>query len=154
MQTREQELEAQLKALQMQHGAPPTMAPQPMAPAPMAMQAPQFAPQPQPMQAWGQQMPQPMAFGGPQVVAQPRGFLVGVNIPTPEGEATCYLEFGPEACANPQAVVMQLLQQGWPVKVWRPSNGGGGGGYGGGGGGYGGGGNGFGGGGFRRRWGR
>lgn len=152
MESREQQLEQQLRDLQARVGGTG-----PVNPAPVMQ--PQFAPAPPQPQSWGQpngMQPAMPAMQPMGIQAQPKGLLVAVNIPTPEGDATCYLEFGPEAMANPQAVVMQLLQQGWPVKIWRQSNGGGGGYGGGGGGGYGGGAGGsrFGGGGFNRgrRW--
>lgn len=122
------ELQAKMNlTIQPMQAAAPVMAPQAMQPQPMAAMMPM----------------QPAAQAGPV------GLLVQVSIPTPDGEATCHLQFGPEAAANPQAVIHQLMQAGWPVKVWRSQ--GGGGGFGGGGGGFnrGGGGGGFGG---RGRW--
>jgi hypothetical protein len=126
-----EELVKQLKVLMASAGVAPVgqmgqMGPMPgpmMQPGPMGT-GPMMGMQPGPMQAPGAS-----------------GLLIPITIPTPEGEATCYLQFGPEAAANPGAVIMGLMQAGWPVKVWRPKQngyggGGGGGGYGGGGGGY------------------
>lgn len=85
--------------------------------------------------------PMQPAAGGVRAV----GLLVSITIPTPAGEVPCYLQLGPEAAANPQLAVQQLMQAGWPVKCWQPrqQNGWGGGGQGG-----------FQGGGMRRGWGR
>jgi len=61
------------------------------------------------------------------------------------GEVPCYLQLGPEAAANPQMAIQQLMQAGWPVKCWQPRPPAGGGGWNGGGqGGYQGGGRGWG----------
>jgi uncharacterized membrane protein YgcG len=72
--------------------------------------------------------------------------MVPVTVETSQGEATCYVLFGPEAMRDPKACMNALEDANWKVKVWRKSNesGGGGGnnwrggGGGGGGGGYGG----------------
>lgn len=94
-----------------------------------------------PMQAPPMQMCAPgpvMSPGGGGV--RPMGLLVSITIPTPNGEVPCYLQLGPEAAANPQMAIQQLMQAGWPVKCWQPRQqqqngwGGGGGGYQGGGG--------------------
>lgn len=66
---------------------------------------------------------------------RPVGLLVSITVPTGNGEVPCYLQFGPEGAANPQAVIQALMQGGWPVKCYPPrqQNGWQGGGYGGGG---------------------
>lgn len=98
---------------------------------------------PSPMQAPAMQMPPtagpPMMAPGPVMSpggggVRPMGLLVSITIPTPNGEVPCYLQLGPEAAANPQAAIQQLMQAGWPVKCWQPRQqqngwGGGGGGY-------------------------
>lgn len=97
-------------------------APAPMQPAyPFAqapMQAPMMAPGPV------------LSPGGGGV--RPVGLLVSITVPTPNGEVPCYLQFGPEAAANPQGAIQQLMQAGWPVKCWAPRQNGGGWGQGGG----------------------
>jgi len=65
---------------------------------------------------------------------RPVGLLVSISIPTPNGDVPCYLQLGPEAAANPQGAIQQLMQAGWPVKCWAPRQQNGGGGWGGGGG--------------------
>lgn len=124
----------QLKAMQEQLNA--MRPPQPgAAPVPMQMGGVSFGPGPGPM---GPMMGQPMGapnFGGPGMTpAQPTGLLVAISVPTPQGEVTCHLQFGGDAAANPQAVIMSLMQQGWPVKAYQRNGGGGWGGGGGGGG--------------------
>lgn len=89
----------------------------------------------------GQMAAPPMFAPGPVVSpggggVRPVGLLVSMTVPTPAGEVPCYLQLGPEAAANPQMAIQQLMQAGWPVKCWQPrqQNGGWGNGYQGGGG--------------------
>jgi hypothetical protein len=77
-------------------------------------------------------------FGAP--TANPTGFLVGLNIPTPAGKVKCFLSFPADVAANPNAalmVIQSLMNAGWPVDAYVPKQQGGGWGGGGGGGGYG-----------------
>lgn len=95
-----------------------------------------------PMQMAPMQAPMQMCAPGPVISpggggVRPMGLLVSVTVPTPNGEVPCYLQLGPEAAANPQMAVQQLMQAGWPVKCYPPRNqngwgGGQGGGFGGG----------------------
>lgn len=52
--------------------------------------------------------------------AAPTGLLVPLTIPTPQGDVSAYLQLGPDAAANPQAVIAHLAAQGWPVRVYQP----------------------------------
>jgi len=114
-----EEVLRQLKELQARMAGPTPPGPMmPMAPAPGPM-----------MQQGPAMQPGPSAGAWPQVL----GVLVPVSIPTQEGEVTVQVQLGPEAAANPQQAVMQLLQAGWPVRVYRPRPSGGFNGYGGGG---------------------
>lgn len=76
--------------------------------------------------------------------AGPTGVLVPIQLGAPDGSTvSMYLQFGPAAASNPQAIMSllgSLAAAGVPLKLWRPKQEGWGGGHGGGGGGYNGGG--------------
>lgn len=90
----------------------------------------------------GWQQPQMQLSAMPAV----NGVAIPLKIKTPIGDVRVYLQLGPEAAANPQALqsaIQALANAGLPIDAWQPrDNGGGGNGWGnnGGGGGYGGGG--------------
>lgn len=68
---------------------------------------------------------------------QPTGVSIRVSIPIGNGaEVPGYVHFGPEVIPNVSTIVQQLLQAGWPIRVYEPRSpswGGGGGGFNGGG---------------------
>lgn len=53
----------------------------------------------------------------------PTGLLVPLTIPTPAGDVSAYLQLGPDAAANPQAVIAHLAAQGWPIRAYDRSQG-------------------------------
>ncbi|MER2514401.1 MAG: hypothetical protein ABTQ25_18635 [Nitrosomonas ureae] len=94
----------------------------------------------------GWQQPQMQLSAMPAV----NGVAVPLKLQTPIGDVRVYLQLGPEAAANPQALqsaIQALANAGLPVDAWQPRNqdggngwgGNGNGGYGGNRGGYGGG---------------
>lgn len=96
----------------------------------------------------GWQQPQMQLSAMPAV----NGVAVPLKLQTPIGDVRVYLQLGPEAAANPQALqsaIQALANAGLPVDAWQPrnqdggngwgGNGNGNGGYGGNRGGYGGG---------------
>lgn len=109
----------------------------PMQPATAPVTMPNFnQPSAGPMPNFGQ----PGVFGQPPAGLSPSagslGLLVPVSIPTPLGEVTAMVQFGPEYAGSGQAaqqLIQQLMQMGWPVKAWQPKPQGGFGGRGGGG---------------------
>ena len=50
--------------------------------------------------------------------AAPTGLLVPLTIPTQAGDVSAYLQLGPDAAANPQAVIAHLAAQGWPIRSY------------------------------------
>lgn len=86
----------------------------------------------------GWQQPQMQLSAMPAV----NGVAVPLKLQTPIGDVRVYLQLGPEAAANPQALqsaIQALANAGLPVDAWQPrDSGGGGNGWGGNGGGYGG----------------
>lgn len=114
------------------------------------------------LQALLAQVQQPAVAGGgwqqPQMQLSAMPVVSGVAVPlkiqTPIGDVRVYLQIGPEATANPQALqsaIQALANAGLPIDAWQPRDGGGGNGWGNnGGGGYGGNRSGYGGGGYNR----
>lgn len=84
----------------------------------------------------GWQQPQMQLSAMPAV----NGVAVPLKLQTPIGDVRVYLQLGPEAAANPQALqsaIQALANAGLPVDAWQPRDSGGGNGWGGnGGGGY------------------
>ena len=70
----------------------------------------------------------PMAFNSPPAFGatiQPTGLLVAVNIPTPEGQVSGYLQLPQSALANPGAAIAQLQAAGWPLRTYQRRDAGG-----------------------------
>ena len=65
--------------------------------------------------------PQPGRFAANP--AAPTGLLVPLTIPTPQGDVSAYLQLGPDAAENPQAVIAHLAAQGWPIRSYKREQG-------------------------------
>lgn len=104
-----------------QQPATQPMQPQAMQPMMMAPQAaPMFAP---PMMQQPMQMPM-------QALPQATGVSVQIEIETPSGKATAFLNYGPEWAVSSTAMkqlIGALQMAGFPVKAWVPKGGKGGG---------------------------
>lgn len=117
---KEQTMNGQQPGQPLQPGQPQPM--QPMQPAPMMM--PQA---PGPMMAPPMFAPQPMQM---PALPQATGVAVQIEVETPSGKATAFLNYGPE-WASSSAAMKQLIgalqMAGFPVKAWVPKGGRGGG---------------------------
>lgn len=128
MMTKEQTMNGQQPGQPLPPGQPQPMQPQPMQPMQPMQPAPMMMPQaPGPMMAPPMFAPQPMQM---PALPQATGVAVQIEVETPSGKATAFLNYGPE-WASSSAAMKQLIgalqMAGFPVKAWVPKGGRGGG---------------------------